>query len=355
MNARIAIALVLALVVLGGGALYLQQQRGAQRPAEVSVLGQPLLKGLKVAEVGAIRIREADSTLTLERRDARWIIAERDGFAADLGKVRDFLVHAIELKIGQSEAIGDKDRARLKLDAAGTQVEFLDGAGKPLAAFIAGSKYFKSTPENPEKAAADGRFVLLPGEPGRVIVVASPLVQATARSAEWIDQRGYSIERVRSLEYRPAGGEGWKVERGDENADWKLAGARANEKVEAIRANSASYVLRSLDIADVAPREVKPQETGLDRADLITATTFDGLTYAIRVGSLAGDRHYVTATVAGEPKPEGKDAEERARQLAGRLPHEQALSKYLLLVARNRLEDVLKPRAGMLVRPDAKK
>jgi hypothetical protein len=355
MNARLAIALVLALVVLGGGALVLQQQRASQRPAEVSMLGQPLLKGLKVAEVGAIRIREQDSALTLERRSERWIIAERDGFAADLGRVRDFLVQAIELKIGQSEPIGDKDRARLKLDATGAQVEFLDGQGKPLAAMIVGSKYFKGTPENPDRAVADGRFVLLPGEPGRVIVVASPLAQATARTAEWVDPRGYSIERVRSLEYRPADGEGWKVERSDENADWRLAGARAGEKVEAIRANSASYVLRSLDIADVAPKDAKPEETGLDKAGLITATTFDGLTYAIRVGRLAGERHYLAASVAGEPRPEGKDAEERKRLLAERLPREQALSNYVLLVAKSRLEDVLKPRAEMLARPEAKK
>jgi len=38
--------------------------------------------------------------------------------------VREFVLKAIELKVGQSEPIGEKDRARLNLDASGTQIEF---------------------------------------------------------------------------------------------------------------------------------------------------------------------------------------------------------------------------------------
>jgi len=353
MNARLAAILVAALLVLGGGALFLQQQGRSQRPAEAGALGQPLLKELKAAAVSTIQIREADATLTLERKDERWIVAERAGFPADLGKVRDFVVQAIELKIGQTEAIGDKDRGRLNLDASGAQVEFKDAQGKSLARFIAGQKFFKREPENPAKAAADGRFVLLPDDPARVVVVANPLALATARSAEWIDRQGLAIERVRALEYRPPGGEGWKIERADDNADWQLAGAKPHEKLEVTKANAAVYVLSRLELADVAA--AKTEDTGLDRAAVITATTFEGLSYTLRVGKQAGEQYYVAIDLAGEPVTEGKDAEDRKRKLAERLPREKALAAYVLLVAKSRLEDVLKPRAELLAKPEAKK
>lgn len=355
MNARITAILVAALVVLGGGALYLQQQGRSERPAGSAVLGQPLLPGLKAADVSAIQIREPNATLTLERKDERWIIAERAGFPADLAKVRDFVIRAIELKIGQSEPLGDQDRARLKLDASGTQVEFKDAQGKVLAGYIAGRKYFKREPEDADKAAGDGRFVLLPGEPGRVIVVANALAQATARTAEWIQRQGLAIEKVRTLEYRPAAGEGWKIERSGDNADWKLAGAKPHEKLEVIKANSASYSLSNLELADVAPKDLSAEASGLDHPAVISVGTFDGLSYTIKVGKLSGEQYHVAVSVAGEPKAEGKDAEERNRKLAERLPREKALADYVLLIARSRLDDVLKPRVELLAKPEAKK
>ena len=58
------------------------------------------------------------------------MIAERGDFPADTGKVREFVLKAIGLKIGQSEPLGEKDRARLNLDASGTKVEFKAADGK---------------------------------------------------------------------------------------------------------------------------------------------------------------------------------------------------------------------------------
>jgi hypothetical protein len=353
MNARVAAVLIVLLAVLGGGALLVYQQGRSQRPADAAALGQPLLKGLKAAAVTAIQIREPKATLTLERRDERWVVIERAGFPADLDRVRDFVIKAIELRIGQSEPIGDKDRARLNLDASGTLVEFKDAQGKPLARFIAGRKYFKREPESADKAAGDGRFVLLPDEPGRVVVVSNPLTQATAKSADWISHSGLAVEKINTLEYQPAAGDGWKIERSGDNAEWKLAGAKPHEKLEITKANSAAYSLTNLDVADVAPKDA--QDTGLEKPALVTATTFEGLSYTVQVGKLAGDQYYVAASVSGEPKAEGKDAEERDKILAERLPREKALATHVLLVAKNRLDDVLKPRAELLAKPEEAK
>ena len=133
MNARVAAILVVLLVVLGGAALVYLHQEGARRPAALATLGQPLVKDLKAADIASIRIAEPKATLTLQRAEGGWVIAERAGFPADVGKVRELVLKVIGLKIGQSEPIGDKDRARLALDDAATQLEFSAADGKPLA------------------------------------------------------------------------------------------------------------------------------------------------------------------------------------------------------------------------------
>lgn len=353
MNARLALVLVVLLVVLGGGALLVREQSGARQPADSGALGQPLLKGLQASDVAAIAIRAPKGALTIEKKGERWTIAERDGFPADFDRVREFVIKAIALKVGQREAIGDKDRARLQLDAGGTAVEFRGADGKPLARLIAGKKYFKSEPENAEKATGDGRYVALPGEEQQAFLVSDPLAQASPHTADWISKQGFAAEKVKTLEVRPAGGGGWKIERAGDNADWKLAGG--GEKLELTKANAAAYSLSLVELADVAPKGVKPEDTGLARPTLVEATTFDGLRYALRVGKLQGENYYATLAISGEAKPEGKDAAESLKKIEERLPREKALAAHVLLIPKSKLEDTLKRRSELLARKDEAK
>jgi hypothetical protein len=182
MNARVAAVLVVLLAVLGGSALLLYQQERARQPAAADALGQPVLPGLQAADIATLVIREPGATLTLQRRDPNWAIAERAGFSADLGAVRQLVLSVLGLKVGSREPIADQDRARLGLDGKGTQLEFRGADGKTLAALVVGKKYFKREPEDADKAPGDGRFVLLPGSPNSVIVVADPLCNSRMES-----------------------------------------------------------------------------------------------------------------------------------------------------------------------------
>jgi hypothetical protein len=277
--------------------------------------------------------------LTLQRGKPGWSIAERAGFPADFGKVRAFLLKAIELKIGQSEQIGEQDRGRLELlapgkgDGAGTLLEFLGADGKPLARLLIGKKYFKQEPDNPDKARGDGRFVMLPDAPGTVYIVSDPLSQATTASAAWIDTTGIKAEKVKTMQVRGAGGIDWKIERSGDNTDWKLEGARPGEKLEVTKANAASYSLSLLDLADVAPESTTAQEAGFDKPSAtIDATTLSGLDYRITLGKLQGANYYVKFTLAG--------AQASAR--------EKELERHTLLIDKSKFDDVLKKRPELL-------
>ena len=365
MNARIAVVLLVLLAVLGGGALLYNYQERTQRADNAATLGRPLVKDLKAADIASIKIVEPKATLTLQRKEDGWVIAERRGFPADVGRVREFVFKILGLKVGQSEPIADKDRGRLNVDepgkkseTAGTQVEFNGADGKPLARLIVGKKYFKREVENPDKAPADGRFIVIPAEAGTVYVISDPLAQASAKSADWIDRSSFQVEKVKTLEVRPPKGEGWRIERNADNADWKLIGLKPGEKLDTGRANAASYSLSLLELADVAADDAK--DTGLDKPTLINATTLDGLAYEIKVGSLVGDNYFVRFSSNGSPAEAAGDLKssdaERLKKLRERLPREKLLADYVLLVPKSKLEDTLKPRADLLEKkPDAKK
>src|SRR4051812_38201633 len=307
MNPRVALALVVLLVALGGGALLYNYQERTQKADNTAALGKALLN-VKVADVATIKITEPKATLTLKRQGDGWIIAERRNFPADITRVREFGLKLIDLKVGQSEPIGEKDRARLNLDSSGTQVELASADGKPLAKLTVGKKYFKREVENPDKALADGRFVVVndvapaqAGAPSVVYIVSDPLAPATTKTSEWIDRTSFQIEKVKTLEVKMPSGDAWRVERTKDDADWKLVGAKPGEKLDVSRANAATYSLSLLELADIAPDDAK--DTGLDKPTTITATTLDGLTYDLKVGKLEGDNYYVRFSSSGSLAP----------------------------------------------------
>ncbi|MGQ0544988.1 MAG: DUF4340 domain-containing protein [Betaproteobacteria bacterium] len=334
MNARVAAILVLLLAVLGGGALlYYQEERG-RRPQNIDTLGRPLFKELRVADVAAIRIVEPKGELTVQRRDEGWSIAERGGFPADLARVREFVLKLAALKVGQSEPIGEKDRARLNLDASGTRVELGNAEGKPLAQLTVGKRYWKREPDNPERTPADGRFVGLPAEPGQAYLVSDALTQASTRSADWIDRSSFKVEKVKALAVRYPDGSGYRIERAGDNADWRMDGLPPGTKVDTGRANAASYSLSLLELADVAPKDAA--DTGLDKPILVDATTLAGRAYAIKVGRLEGDNHYVSfQATGGEAGGQGE-------------PREKMLAQHVLLIPKAKLADTLKKRSELV-------
>ncbi len=182
MNARVAAILVVLLAVLGGGALLYQQQERARRPENVGTLGRTLFKDLKAADIAAITIAEPNATLTLKRQDERWVIAERADFPADLPRVREFVLKAIGLKIGQSEPLGEKDRARLNLDASGTKVDFLGADGKALGTFTVGRKNTSSArSRTPTRRSRTGASSACPETPAPPTWSATPSPRPRSR------------------------------------------------------------------------------------------------------------------------------------------------------------------------------
>ena len=375
MSGRGLAILVVLAIVLGGGALWLHREQSAREASNVATLGQPVLKDLKAAEIGAIRIEGPKATLSVRQHDGHWTIAERKDFPADAAKVRGLVLKAIELKVGQSEPIAAADRARLALNAsgegAGTRLTFEAADGKPLARLIIGKKYFKQRPDNPDRASADGRYVMRPEDPNTVFVVSDPLEQVSTQTARWIDRRGIAAEDVKTLEVQTADGEHWKISRENPDASWTLDGEiPAGQQVAVTKANAASYSMSLLEIDDVAPPDLAPAQSGLDQPSVVTATTFDGLTYTLKVGKLIEGKYPVTVEIQGEPgktrtpKANESDADkakldkafaENLKKLEARLTRERALAGRVLMIEKIKLDDILQKRAHFLEKKEEKK
>jgi len=368
---------VLAILVAAAAGVVLSERESGSQGAEARV-GQKVVPGLKVSEVAEIVIRDESGELHLTRAERAWKLREREGFPADLDRVGELLLKLAELKVVQAEPLPDSQRARLLLlepraakgtKDTGTVLELKDAKGAALAHLLLGKKVFRKA----EIAALGGRDEGLPSgryllavpdgkaASGTMIVVSDPFANVEPKADLWLSKDLIRAERVKSIQsFGPDGRQRWMLVRDDDGAEWRLAGSKETPDLQKAQDASGSFSWMNLLDVVVDPAHT---ETGLSRAVMVKAETFDKLTYTVRIGAKTGDSYYVALSVAGDPpksrtpaageKPEDKEKkdkefEEQRKKLVAQLEREKALEQWRYVVAKIGVEPLLRERAEML-------
>ena len=370
MNRKQFILLLAVLGVLGAIGLGLVWQDLAVYRASGAKIGAKLLPKLKIADVAQVRLQDSKHEVTLVRKEKSWVVQERGGYPASFQEISDLLIKLVELKVTQSEQVGASLWPRVELadpgkgDGVGTAIEFKDAAGKPLGRLVLGKKVLKKDPMNPLPAAKDGvpagRYVRVDGAGDIIVVVSDPLEKAVAEPGRWLNREFFKAERIRTLAVGQGGGAPrWMIARAEEWGQWKFAAGGGDLNPSA--AVSATNKLSALTFKDVA---VDPKALAAGKPVFVVATTFDGLSYAIRLASVAkGDDYLLGFTVTGVlpkqravekgEKPEEKERRDKEfaearKRMEERIAAEKALAKWTYVIAGSEVEPLLKSRDDML-------
>lgn len=356
--AAVAVALVLLMLALE------TQDTGTAR-------SERLLPGLEAAanELREVRITAAKRIVTL-RRDGGgkgdgdddgngnsdgdgWLVAERDGYPADLGRLRQLVRALAEARIVERKTADPANYDRLGVgDPAaggdGSKV-VLAGGGNEFAVIL-------GDPEG-DPARADFRYARVAGEAQSALIDRNP--ELPAGPAGWLDDALADIpaSRVRRVRVSHADGETIVIEReGVEKEDAAEDGTGSEVpgdfavldvpegrelKYDTI-ANGIGAALAGLDAEDVRRAPAEPGEA-------VTVTVFetvDGETVTVRVYEQAGsgdgteggtgDGDGTTAWIAIAAEPDVDGLNERAAGWQYRLP------SFKLSPLTRRWEDLLK-------------
>jgi len=372
MNRQQFLILLIAVVVLGGAGLALVLRDIDDYRASGSRIGAKLLPKLKIADVAEVRLQDAKNQVTLARKEKIWVVQERGGYPASFQEISDLMIKLVELKVTQSEQVGESLLPRLdlaepapgKASGTGTLIEFKDSAGKPLTRLVLGKKVLKKDPMNPLPAARDGvpagRYVRVADAKDTIVVVSDPINSAEARPGRWLSKEFVKLDRIRTLAVGPEGAPpAWKIARNEEWGQWKFAGGGGDLNPSA--AVMAVNKLGQLSFDDVA---ADPKAAAADKPVVAVAETFDNLVYTARMAKRAdSDDYLVNFTVTGEPPKQrvaekGEKAEETARRdkdfaagrkrLDERLAVERSLAKWTYVISKRELEPLLASRAEMV-------
>lgn len=124
------ISIILAVIV--------SQYANKSKPS-VSVNGA-LLQGLDPANVSKITVKQGGATVTLDRKDDGFVIAEKDNYPAATKVINNLFTSALDIKTVELYTQDEKNYKDLGVTEEDTKgmITFFDSAAKPITGFIIG-------------------------------------------------------------------------------------------------------------------------------------------------------------------------------------------------------------------------
>jgi hypothetical protein len=264
---------------------------GARKPASeatrpVDTYALPELRD-HLNDVKSLSVTGAGNQLivTVEKSDKGWSVKERGGYAADVGKVREYLTKLADAKLVEAKTSSDKRYADLGVDdigAAGAKgmLVAVDGLGKP-AQLIVGSIATRG----------DATYVRRAGD--KQSWLARGAIVPDKNTAMWLSKAVADIPATRVKEVvlvKPDGKRLRVYKDAESDANFKVADVpKGRELSSEFAANSIGTTLAALNLDDVATaaQAAPPADGKVYKANI---TTFDGVTVAIEAWQ-DGEKH----------------------------------------------------------------
>lgn len=371
MNRKQLTLLIVLGIVLGGlGYLANRKHQSGYERGQNKEDGHTLLKSVArsaINDVAQITIKQGAGELNLTRAGELWTVKERGGYAANFNNISELLKKLWDVKVTRAIEAGPSRLPALKLTKeTATQVELKDDKGKAIASLTLGMQAAAKGSDDDSPFGGPmptGRYVMLNGDLKTLVLVADPLQSVETRAEEWLQKDFLKVENIRAVAVTaPETTNSWKVTRESAAGEWKLDGAKGEEKLDAAKIGPVNSVLGSASFNDVLVN-FKPESVGLDKPRTATIQTFDGFTYALKLGKkddeIYGLQFTVTAdlpkerTPGKDEKPEDKtrldkDFADNAKRLAEKLKADQALEKWTFTVSKWTVDPLLKDRKEWL-------
>ena len=363
------LSLLLVALIVGLAGLYLEISQSSRW--NESQAAQTVFPNLPLNDISKIEIRSATANVTLEKKDNRWTVAERDNYPADFSKIQDLIRILWQLKPGQEMQIGPSQLGRLNVLApekgstAGIEIDLKGDKDKEIASLIIGKSVERS--DGARGAGTSGRFVYNPAVKDRVYLVSESFFSVDPVTVgQWLDKTFITPGALIEVAQSPwSNNPGWKITRKDAKADWQLEGLQPGETLDKTFTEGLSSF--SPTFVDVRPPSASSNETGLNEPFNVTLKTVDGSTYNLLLGKEGPEKaRFLQLNVSADlpatrtPEPNENANDKKARdeefdkrnaKLKEQLQTEKQFEKWVYLVPGYSIQSLLKRRDEIVTKP----
>jgi hypothetical protein len=307
--------LVIALIVIESGGDGTSSESGAKLLPELRE---------ELSDVDSLRVERSDQDpVVIARRDDRWVVESRDGYSADVGKVREALLAmadatSIEAKTASSELHG-----RL-----GLEMPDVENSKGTLLVVGVGDQDYRLLLGN--VAQTSYRYARLPDQDQTWLIDQNPDLPTAA--GDWLDAAIIDIDSatVRAVTITHPDGEVISIEKVGEDDDFTVNDIPEGRELSYTTvANGIGGALNALELDDVRQAE------GDADAIVTSFETFDGMTVTVDT-TRSGEGSWISLEATGA------GADELNTTLAG---WQFKVADYKANLLTRRWEDILEPEA----------
>ncbi len=257
----------------------------------------------KINNISSVEVRQGSTTITLMKKDNNWHVQEKQGYYANLSKIKAAIVSiadftSVEAKTAKPELyskLGVSDAT--SADAHNTQVTLKDGNGTELAAVILGNRRPGSKPQQYVRKVGTEQSWLVNG-----------YVAADTQINNWLDKSIVDVKRgtIRSIIINHKNA--LQISRDQASVtDFSVANLPKNKKLKSQSAvNALAAVLENLSFDDV----LGSTDFDMAAAKPVSAdfSTFDGQTLHTEVAEQNGKWYLRLTAEFQPPAPEASPA-----------------------------------------------
>jgi len=385
MSKKSVIVLWILVFVLAASVTALKLRKGDTGEANTNRhRGETVLASFPSTEVTSIQIKGAEQSVTLNKTNDAWVVAERKNYPANFNNINNLLRTLESVKINHAIEAGPTYGQRFGMDLTskkqeehGVQLTFSKADQSNVATIFLG-----------KDSTGGGRYIKNAADTSGIYVVSESFPTATPEAKSWLNEDFIAVDKITSIAVTTAGKPDqidWKLNRADEKAEFSLEGANATEKLDTSATSLLSTLLSSARFQDVSTAEISTVEQSPQRR-IATIGTKDGFTYTIAMlekpalqvpDALAKpgsepptpeENFQVTLKIEGKfaterIKPEGEKPEDAKlneetfqaslKALQEKLKTEQAYQGRVYELSKNTIDALLKSRAELIAPPAA--
>lgn len=392
MNKRQVIILwAIALVLAGAVTATKLSQNKAEQSATARAAGETLFESFPATDASTVEIQGAGSSVTLNKKDGKWVVVQRDNYPANSTFVNEFLRTLGELKVTLGMKAGASFAPRFGMDETsavaadrGLTATFKDGSGKEIAKVSLGKNIETAAPDPSQMGMGGGsvgRYIRNHADDSGFYGVKETFPSISTEANRWLSDTFVNPEKIKAITVTQPDKEeaAWNLTREGEEAEFKLTNAAATEVLNTTETAPLKSLFSYARFEDVVPADQVAGRAAADGKRTATIETFEGFTYTVTLTPTkpaaappaaispatpppAADNFLVTVSVKAElpkerkkeegEKPEDaktKDAAftERLKTLGEKLAKEKALEGRTFEVSKSTIEPLLKDRAAL--------
>lgn len=322
MKPRTLIILWIVTLLLGITVFVIKKSEGNDSKNTTDrVTGETLIPDFPAKDVASVKITDAENSVTLQFKDGKWFVAERDGFQANGTEISNLLRTLIDLKVTQGIEAGPSFAPRFGMDESssdpakrGITATFSDASGKALATISFGKNLDSSASASPFGGGSIGRFVRNHADQSGFYAVSELFPTLSADPKDWLADEFFKVEKIQSISLTQPGSEQneWELERADENSDFIFTSAFPGVKIDPSAVAPLKSLFSYTRFEDVVPTAEIEKLATPEKVQLATIKTFEGLTYDLTLQpskSEGGKNYLLSFKVSGEVPEKRKPAE----------------------------------------------